>query len=378
MSEWEAWPQYTEEHSKAVEEVIKSNQLFASGKVAQFEESFAEYTGSKHCLGLGNATQGLHLALASLGIGRGDEVIVTPYSWISSASCVLMQGAIPVFADIEPISFGLDPSEVEKAITARTKAVIVVHMFGYCSDIEPLVDVCKRHGVYLIEDASHAHGASLNGRKLGTFGDIGIWSLHQRKALSVGDGGMFATNSKEVSDRVYGLRSFGDKQLSFNYRMTEFAAALGIIGLKNLDQENLIRSKNHNLLRNTLSDVTQIKFVDPRPHSVPVYYSNLMLISGTEAQKNELLASCALDGIPLKRTWQPLHKHSHFQRSNMPKCIAPWDIDGLDYIEPNTLDLPNSKRYQEGALFELDCHPFVSEENILRACDIIKKSFLRS
>jgi len=145
-----------------------------------FQNEFKEFVGSSHAIGVGNATQCLQLALAALCIEAGDEVIVTPYSWISSASCVLMQNAIPVFVDIEPDSFGLCPEALEKAITRRTKAVILVHMFGLCSKVDEIQKICAKHSIALVEDGSHAHGARLRGKHLGTFGQVGVFSLHQR------------------------------------------------------------------------------------------------------------------------------------------------------------------------------------------------------
>ena len=156
---WNKWPVFNKRHQLAVKEVIESNQLFAADKVKEFEKAYSNYISSEYTLGICNATQGLQLSLHSLGIGYGDEVIVTPYSWISSASCVLMQGAIPRFVDIESDSFGLSPESIKKNINSRTKAVILVHMFGYPAKIHEIQDICNSNSIYLIEDASHCHGA---------------------------------------------------------------------------------------------------------------------------------------------------------------------------------------------------------------------------
>ncbi|MBO75240.1 MAG: aminotransferase DegT, partial [Flavobacteriales bacterium] len=186
---WPSWPQYGSEEEAAVARVINSNQLFAAEEVAAFESEYARYIGARFACGLGNATQGLHLALASIGVGLGDEVVVPAYSWISSASCTLMQNAVPVFCDLESESLGLDPVALEVAITDQTKAIVVTHMFGYPAKIREIAEVAKRRRIPLIEDASHAHGASVGDQFLGTFGDVSVFSMHQRKSLSVGDGG---------------------------------------------------------------------------------------------------------------------------------------------------------------------------------------------
>ena len=363
---WPTWPCYVQEHRAAVLRVIESNQLYAAKEVAAFEGEFSAYTNAKYAVGMGNATQGLQLALAALGVGIGDEVIVTPYSWISSASCVLMQNAVPVFVDIETETFGLCPQALKKAITPRTKAVILVHMFGLCSKISEIVEICKSHGIHLIEDASHSHGASFRGRHLGTFGKIGVFSLHQRKAISTGDGGILCTQDREVARHLKQLRSFGNDQLSFNYRMTEFSAALGRVGLRHLDEQNDLRRWNHTRLAQS-ANCEPLSVVEPLEGVVPVYYSNLIRINLPKEKQNRLLEKANEEGIPLKRTWQPLHQHPHFKRKNMINSWAPWDYKNDQFMEPENLQLPNSEKYQKEILFELDCHPLVEAEKVEQA-----------
>ena len=206
LKSWPSWPIYGDDEANAVSRVIKSNQLYADKEVKCFERLYADYLNIKHCLGLGNATQALHLAITALGIGEGDEVLVTSYSWISTASCILMQNAVPVFCDIESDSLGICPEDLESKITSFTKAVIITHMFGYPAKIKQVREICLRHGLYLIEDASHAHGACVDNQKIGTFGDISVFSLHQRKSLSVGDGGLLCTNNDKIAEKSFSLK----------------------------------------------------------------------------------------------------------------------------------------------------------------------------
>lgn len=370
---WPTWPKYNSEHESAVLRVIRSNQLYAAKEVQLFEEEFSAYTGSKYAIGVGNATQGLHLALAALGIGPGDEVIVTPYSWISSASCVLMQGAIPVFVDIETETFGLDPFKIEDAISPRTKAVILVHMFGLPAKVREICDVCSRHGISLIEDASHSHGALDNAKHLGTFGVAGVFSLHQRKAISTGDGGVLVTQDVTIYDQLRRMRSFGSDRLSYNYRMTEFSAALGRIGLANLDRDNMLRAENHSsLLQNLRSKRARV--VQGRVNTQPVFYSNLIDLDLSFESQQKVLHQCNEAGIPLKRTWQPLNKHPHFKRENMPNKVTPWDCISSIYVEPKDLNLSVSLEFQERRLFELDCHPLVPHEVVVQAASFISSA----
>ena len=368
--DWPTWPQYDKEHEEAALRVIRSGQLFAAREVREFEHEFKEFVGARYAIGVGNATQGLQLALAALQVGTGDEVIVTPYSWISSASCVLMQNAIPVFVDIETDSFGICPKALTKAITPRTKAVILVHMFGLSSKVEEIKKICNRHSIALIEDGSHAHGACFGGRHLGTFGQVGVFSLHQRKAISAGDGGVLCTDDSSIKEKLKRLRSFGDEQLSYNYRMTEFAAAIARIGLTRLEQQNEIRRHNHNVLSSNLRSL-KIRTVEALKGVKPVFYSNLLVIKLPFQQQDELLEAANSAGIPLRRTWQPLHKHPHFQRKYMIKNKAPWDNFSDTFIEPSCLRLWHSEEYQERRLFEIDCHPLVDEKTVLNAAQIL-------
>lgn len=370
--EWPSWPKFDDEHKAAVNRVIDSNQLFAAQEVKSFELEFSGYVRTKHAIGVGNATQALHLALAALNIGPGDEVIVTPYSWISSASCVLMQSAIPVFVDIEVDSFGICPEKLESAITPRTKAVILVHMFGLSSKVRDILSICTRRGIHLIEDASHAHGAKLMNKALGTFGSIGVFSLHQRKAIPTGDGGILVTDDEKIAQKLHRLRSFGDSQLSYNYRMTEFSAALGRVALGRLTYENSIRRSHHETLKGILSGGS-VSVIDPHPDSFGVFYSNLLDLNISSGRQERVLNFCRERHVPLKRTWVPLNKHPHFKRDNMIGRVTPWDhIE--NFVEPSDRVLANSELYQEHRLFELDCHPLVSSESVKLAASMIKEA----
>ena len=361
--DWPTWPRFGKDAELAVLRVIRSNQLFAAEEVKNFERSFGKYIGTRYAIGVGNATHGLHLALAALDIGLGDEVIVTPYSWISSASCVLMQNAIPVFADIEAKSFGIDPQSLESKISARTKAIIVVHMFGYPCEIEEILRIGVKYNIPIIEDASHAFGAKVHGRNIGTFGVISVYSLHQRKSLSVGDGGIICTDDPKIFESLHRLRSFGHDELSYNYRMTEFAGALGHLGLQTLDDENEIRRDNFSLLLDgTRSDKLPISIVEPRPFEKAVFHAVLFTVDIPIRNLDEKLMTLQEIGVPIRKTWSPLHRHSHFNAvGRIPARGLPWQFEGYDgqmkgvsYAE---LELPVVVDYCPNRLLELYVHP---------------------
>lgn len=358
---WPTWPQYGKEEEQSILRVLRSNQLFADKEVLKFENLYSDYIGIQYSLGLGNATHGLHLALAALNVGEGDEVIVTSYSWISSASCILMQNAIPVFCDIETDSLGICPIDLEKKITNRTKAIILVHLYGYPAKIIEILEIAKKHNIPLIEDASHAHGAELNGRKLGTFGDISVFSLHQRKSLSVGDGGILCTNDIYLYNKIKKLRSFGDEELSYNFRMTEFAAVLGQIGLQKLDFQNSIRKENAILLSNFLIDNKSIKIRLGNFNEKVVYYAILIELIDDFIDIDQRILELQNLGIPIRKTWEPLHKHPHFNSKVNPARGLPWksstyqgQMKGVIYKD---LYLPIVNKYCPNKILELYVHP---------------------
>lgn len=377
---WPSWPILGDEEKKAVARVIDSNQLFAATEVKAFEESFSEYIGSKYALGVGNATEGLHIALAALDIGVNDEVIVSPYTWISSASCALMQNAVPIFADCEADTLALSASAVEENISPRTRAVILVHMFGYPANVNSIIEVTKKHGLALIEDASHAHGALYHGSRIGTFGDISVFSLHQRKNLCTGDGGMVLTDDAELASRIYKLRSFGYHELSYNYRMTEFAAALGRTRLKRLDEENEVRRQNALYLEKQLRGLSGITVRKPIQGAVAVYYRVLLEYDSSKSgiPLGTIIDYLNAEGIPFTRTYEPLHRHPHFNPISTPARGCPWQwelYDGSELKNINYRDLsfPVVEEYCDNRLIELPVHPPVGQEDILQAAEAIHK-----
>ena len=321
---WPTWPQFGEEEAAAVGEVVKSQQLFAATQVKRFEQDFAAFVGSKRAIGIGNATEGLHLALAALDVGEGHEVIVTPCSWISSSSCVLMQNAVPVFADIESESLGLDPEAVERAITPFTKAIIPVHILGYPARIEEICEVASAHDIPVIEDASHAPGASVNGTMVGTFGSMGVFSLQQRKTISTGDGGVICTDDDSLADKLWRLRSFGDPELSYNYRMTEFAGVLGQIGLRKLGPHNEERALAAHYLSKLFDGHPKIRIRHPRKHEVGVYYAVAIELEVSDDESTRLMDLLVVRGYQIRKVFPPLNRHPHFNPSRTPARGLPW------------------------------------------------------
>ena len=380
---WPSWPVYGYAEKKSINRVLSSNQIFASKEVRSFEKEFAKFNNSKYAKCVGNGTQGLHLALAALDIGVGDEVIVTNYSWISSASCILMQNAIPVFCDIEEDTLGIDPKKIINKITKKTKAIIVVHMFGYMCKIDKIAEIAKQKKIYLIEDASHAHGSSYKKINAGNYGDIGVFSLHQRKNLPSGEGGILVCKKEKINKRIYQLRSFGSKELSFNYRMTEFCAAIGRVRLKKLKKDNKIRRSNADFLIRIFKDFEGITFLKPMNKSKCVYHKLVLKFNKNYFKLNlkKFIKKLQMNGILIKETYPPLNEHPHFNPIVKPARGIPWKWKLLSKnrclpLKLKNLKFPISNNLINNVLIELDINPLVTKKmlkNFYELCLKFKK-----
>ena len=234
-----ARPLIGEEEKAAVLAVLESGQLAQGPQVRAFEEEFAAFCGVRHAIATSSGTTALHLALLAHGIGPGHEVITSPFTFISSANAILFTGARPVFADIEPDTFNLAPTQVEARITPHSRAILPVHLFGHPCDMEALLGIAAAHNLVIIEDACQAHGATVNSRRVGSFG-TGCFSFYPTKNMTTAEGGMITTNDEEVAEKARLLRNHGMRQryyhdfIGYNFRMTDLQAALGRAQLRKL------------------------------------------------------------------------------------------------------------------------------------------------
>ena len=249
-----AKPNFGKEDEDAVKEVLESGILVSGPRTKSFEKEFAEYIRVKHAVAVTSGTVALDVALKALKIGPGDEVITSAFSFIASGNCILFQNAKPVFADINPKTFNIDPSDVAEKITAKTKALIPVHLFGQPANMDALMEIAQDNGIALVEDAAQAHGAEYKGQKTGSIGDVGCFSFYATKNMTAGEGGMIATNDRKLAGKVRLLINHGQSRkyhhdtLGYNYRMTEICAAIGSVQLKKLNGFNEKRIENAKLL----------------------------------------------------------------------------------------------------------------------------------
>ena len=245
---------------EAVECVLRSGRLAQGPKVEEFEALFASYIGTKYAMATSSGTAALHIAFLASGIGNGDEVITTPFSFIATANAILFCGARPIFVDIDKDTFCIDPSLIRAKITSKTKAVLPVHLYGQPCNMKEIVKICREHNLILIEDACQAHGTEYHGKKVGSFG-IGCFSFYPTKNMTTGEGGMIVTDDSNIAERARMIRSHGQKEryihelLGHNYRMTDIAAAIGICQLKKLDEFNRQRIENARFLTERLGKI---------------------------------------------------------------------------------------------------------------------------
>ena len=284
-----------EEEKAAVNRVLESGVLsrflgswhedfYGGPEVRAFEKEWAEYFKVKHAIAVNSATAGIYSAVGAIGAGLGDEIIVSPYSMSVSATAPLIYNAIPVFADIEEDYFCLSPESVEERITERTKAIIVVDIFGQPYDADKINTIAKKHNLYVIEDCAQAPGASYKGKFAGTLGDIGIYSLNYHKHIHTGEGGVVVTDNDELADKIRLIRNHAEavveakgynsliNMLGFNYRMTEIEAAIGREQLKKLPRLIDERLKNIEYLEKGLPEIPCLEVVKVRPECKHVYY----------------------------------------------------------------------------------------------------------
>jgi perosamine synthetase len=286
------------EEKAAVIEVLESGMLAQGPRVAALEDGFTRVTGARHAIATSSGTTGLHLALLAHGIGPGDEVITSPFTFIASVNAILFTGAKPVFADIDESSFNIDPERLETAITPRTKAVMPVHLYGQPCDMDEISAITRKHGLVLLEDAAQAVGATYRGRHVGTFGTA-VFSLYATKNVMSGEGGMITTDDDHVADMAKLLRNHGMRNryeyemLGYNYRLTDVLAAIGLAQLGRMDEATRRRRSNAAYLSAHLRGVRTPSVKEGREHVWHQY--TIALPPG--AQRQDAMRRLSQDGI---------------------------------------------------------------------------------
>ena len=342
-----AKPLIGEEEKQAVMEVLNSGILAQGPRVAAFEEAFARMTGVKYAIATSSGTTALHTALLAHGIGPGDEVITTPFTFIASANSILYAGARPVFVDIDPRTFNIDPGQIEAAITPRTRAIMPVHLFGLMVDMDPIVEIAHKRGLIIIEDACQSHGAEYKRRKAGSFG-TGCFSLYPTKNMTSAEGGMITTDDAGIADRCKVIRQHGMRrqyyhdELGFNFRMTDVHAAIGLAQLNKLARFNESRIANAQYLSAHLCGVTTPLVPSDCEH---VFHQYTMRVPG--GRRDALLNHLKERGVGCGVYYPvPIHRQ-------------PFYVQQLGY----DLHLPESEQAATEVL-SLPVHPALSQNDL--------------
>jgi perosamine synthetase len=354
-------PDVSEADIEAVVEVLRTPRLSLGPKLEEFEEAAASYTGVPYGVALSSGTAGLHLGLAALGIGEGDEVILPSFTFIAAAHAVLYQRARPVFADIDPRTLNLTPESVARAITPRTRAIIVVHTFGCPADLDPILDIAARQGVPVIEDACEALGAEYRGRKAGGMGAFGVFGFYPNKPITTGEGGMVVTSDRGLADTMRALRNQGRRPadgwldhtlLGYNYRLSEINCALGVAQMTRLDSILAQRENRADCYQEQLKTVPEL--------TLPVFeiaggricwfvFVVRLAPDFTQADRDGIISQMAARGIACGRYFASLHRQPLYAEY----ADGGHDLAVTEYVASRTLALPFFNRLTDGEIAEV-------------------------
>lgn len=345
---------------KYINDCIDTGWISSSGKyVVEFERSFAEYCGAKYAVGVCNGTVALHLALVTLGIGKGDEVIIPNFTMIASAISVCYTGAIPVFVDADKKTWNIDVSQIEKHITSRTKAIMPVSIFGQPCNMDEIQRIAKKYNLFIIEDAAESHGAEYKGKKTGTLANITAFSFFANKNLTTGEGGMVVTNDEELYKKakyyknmcfpLEGPRNYIHNHIGFNYRLTNLHAAIGLAQVEKADEYKNMRIKNANLYQKYLKEVPGIIFPKSIESVLHVHWMNAIVIDPILFGKNRDIVIQGLKekGIDTRLLFVGMNKQPALRDFG---CNMLGEYPVTDWLTDNGFYLPSASNLNEDTI----------------------------
>ncbi|MBN1161505.1 MAG: DegT/DnrJ/EryC1/StrS aminotransferase family protein [Dehalococcoidales bacterium] len=345
------------EEEEEVIRTLRSGWLTTGARTQEFEKTFAEYIGCRHAIGLNSGTAGLHLALVALGIGEGDEVVTTPITFPATANVIVHQRACPIFADIEPETLNIDPNEIEKKVTPRTKAIIPVHLAGYPCDMDKIAAIARKYDLKVIEDAAHAVETEYRGRKVGVLGDAAAFSFYATKNITTGEGGMLTTNDNTLAEKVAILRLHGISRDAwkryghegykhwdtlypgYKYNMFDIQAAIGIHQLKKVEKFLRIRKKYMEMYDNAFSSIPEIK-LPPRGKDIKHAHYLYIIQVKTEAltaDRDTIMNAIQAENIGIGIHFRALHLQPYYRNSYNYK---PGDFPNAEYASDRVISLP--------------------------------------
>jgi dTDP-4-amino-4,6-dideoxygalactose transaminase len=309
-------PDISDDEIELVVRVLRSGQLSIGHYVEQFERAFAEYVGTRSAVAVSSGTAGLHMCIRGAGIGEGDEVITTPFSFVASANCILYERATPVFVDIDPCTMNIDPARVADAVTERTKAILPVHVFGQPCEMDRLLTLARIHNLVVVEDACEALGAAYQGTKTGGFGMAGVFGFYPNKQMTTGEGGIITTNDPDFAARLRSLRNHGrgavgtwlhHECLGYNYRLDEMSAALGCSQLRRIDSLLERRYKAAEQYGELLADVPGVIGLSAADPSVRISWFVYIVRLDEDISRDRVIEHLSQAGIPARAYFPPIH-----------------------------------------------------------------------
>jgi len=359
-------PKIGEQDVKRVAECVRSTWVSGiSEYVVEFEEKFSRYCGCRYGVATNSGTTALHLALATLDIKKGDEVIIPTFTMIATANAVTYTGAKPVLIDSELHTWNIDVSRIEEKITKRTKAIMPIHTYGHPADMDPIVEISEKYGLYVVEDAAEAHGAEYKDNKIGSIGHLGCFSFYANKIITTGEGGMIVTNDEKLAEKARWLRAhafgrngkhFYHEALGFGYRLSGLQAALGLAQLERIDEFVSIRRNNAKLYKSLLSELREKITLHPEaPWTKNVYWMYSILIQESFGiPRDELMKELELEGIETRTFFYPIHVQpvyaKQYQEDSFPVA---------DELSRKGINLPSGNS--------------LTTEEVIYICECIKK-----
>lgn len=382
------WPSFTEEEANAVRDVLLSNKVnyWTGQEGRQFEREFAEYVGTEYAIALANGTVALDLAFEALGVGAGDEVVVTSRTFLASVSSIVNAGAVPVFADVDADSQNITAETIAAVLSPRTKAIVCVHLAGWPCDMDPIMALAKQHDLFVIEDCAQAHGARYKGRSVGSIGHIGAWSFCQDKIMTTGgEGGMVTTNDRELWSKMWSFKDHGKswdavyerehppgfrwlhESFGTNWRMMEMQAAIGRIQLRRMPQWQAIRAKYATQIWSTAAKLKGLRATQfgcegckgncsAATRCEHAAYKCYLFVEGTEQDRDTIMARINASGVPcFSGSCSEVYLEKAF--------------DGTGWRPEQRLSV--AKRLGETSLMFL-CHPTLTQSEIDKTCKILE------
>ncbi len=340
-------PDITDADRQSVLAVLRTSRLSIGPQAEAFEAAVARRAGRKYGVAVNSGTSGLHLCVRALGVGQGDEVITTPFSFVATTNCLLFEGATPVFVDIDPESCNLDPARIEAAITPRTKAILPVEVFGNMAHFDAYERIAEKHGLLLLEDCCEALGGVLGGRPAGSFGQCGVFAFYPNKQITTGEGGVIVTDSKEIRDLCASMRNQGrdtsawlrHARLGYNYRMSEITAALGVSQIGRLDDILARRRRAAEMYREALSGIQEVRLppmTEPEQASWFVYVVHLA-DRFSQKHRDSILSRLREDGIGCAPYFPPIHLQPYVMER---LGTRPGDYPITEGVAARTIALP--------------------------------------